>query len=42
MVFVNLLLVFLLRERMEGNMFFNVIGVDFVGFVKYCGKCKEE
>ena len=30
------------RERTEGNTPFNVIGVDFVGHVKYSDKRKQE
>lgn len=33
---------FLFMDCIEGNILFEVIGVDFVGFFKYCVRLKKE
>lgn len=41
-VFLNLLIGNLLKERIVGLVLFKFIGVDFVGLIKYFSKIKKE
>lgn len=42
LVFVNFFLGNLFIDRIEGILFFQVVGIDYVGLIKYCDSKNKE